>query len=177
MSVYVFSPTTGYMWAQNYYCNFNGNPPHTVVNPYDGGSWCCPIDVSGSENDNVWLQFDGGGNDAGCLSITTTQWSGVCASDPAPWNDAVIVRFYSGANATGTLLGEVMFAHLKNRIANQTFNTHNAATAMVIGNLAGDCNCGCAHGVHTHMQGSNTYSPSFSCNQSLTAGQWVYRVG
>lgn len=159
--VYVYAPVSGQNWGQTTYCS-TGNP-HTVVSSLGG---CCPIDISGSAGNSLYFY-----GSSLIKSIKTRRVTGVCASDPAPWTDGVVVEFYGQINAQ-CYIGSVGYGHVQNRISDGVYNTNTKK----IGELPPDCACGCSRGVHVHMQRTNGFSNSFSCWQQLYAGStWIYR--
>jgi len=158
---YVYAPRSGTNWGQATYCS-NGST-HTNTSTLCGGS---PMDISGPQGGAVTFY-----GSSLVKSIKTTQVSGVCASDPAPWNNGVNVNLYSGLNGTGTLIGCVGYGHLENRVANGTYNVN----VKQVGTLPADCSCGCSSGIHVHMEGSGTQQ-AIACYNTVTGGTtWIYR--
>ena len=132
-----------------------------------GSTLCCPIDVGGG-SDGTSLYLYGNSN---VKSIKTTRFSNFCLTQPpSPWRDGVKVELYASINAQD-YFGAVFYGHVKNWIANGTYNTNTKK----IGELAADCQCACASGIHVHMTRSGGASNIFSCYQTLYAGStWIY---
>ncbi|GER90766.1 hypothetical protein KDW_49280 [Dictyobacter vulcani] len=167
MAIFVRSPITGATWSLATYCNASGNPPHTIVNPWQG--WQNPINVGGAHaGDAMWWYADNGNGGATFASFTTTQFTGVCAVDPAPWTNGVIVRLYDQQNGQGNHVASIMFGHVANRCSDSVVNTYGRAVAWQIGNFTTDCQCGCYYGIHVHMQQWNgTQNSNLYCNRPV----------
>lgn len=159
-TVYVYAPVTGKNWGQATYCS--DGQSHTVVSALGG---CCPLDVNGSATNPLYFY-----GSSTIQSIRTTQVTGVCRVDPAPWTNGVVVDFYALPNAQ-CYIGSVGYGHIQNQVPNGVYNVRS----LKIGELPPDCACGCSSGVHVHIQCTGGSPASFSCYQWLYAGStWIY---
>lgn len=175
--VYCYSPITGSMWAETYYCSFLGHPAHPTV---FGGGWGNPIDVGGAnQHDSCYCHVATQPNDLGVpgvQSVGIKYLSGVCVHDPAPWTLATQVDLYQGQSGQGWI-GSILFGHLVQDGSTGIWNINQSLgdTFAYCGSFAADCGCDCAKGIHTHMQCWNGVARSMSCGQGLTENaSWIY---
>lgn len=146
---------------------------------------CCPADIFAAASTPVKLYVN-----SEIKSVRIDLYTGFCANSPPAsysWvNDAVKVELYCGLNASSTMIGKVMFGHLRNResyvsegqIINQP--NINGRTLGILGSSFCSCNCypTSVHGHHTHMgrtSGNSGTTNSWNCWQNVTTGFWVYR--
>ncbi|MGH2442019.1 MAG: hypothetical protein ACRDFX_02500 [Chloroflexota bacterium] len=175
--VYCYSAITGSMWAETYYCYLPGHYPHPTV---FGGGWGNPVDVGGANQyDSCYCHVATQPNDLGypgVESVGIKYLSRLCQTDPAPWTLATQVDLYKYQNGQGWI-GSVLFGHLVQDGITGIFNIDGRMgdTMLYCGSFPADCNCGCAHGIHTHMQLWGGAARSMSCGQALTKNaSWIY---
>ena len=196
---YIWTPFPGTLKGQDCYCGTYTNGSgctnslglcsscgSTQCPHYAGiNNLCCPVDIFGSANTPVWLYTSTaiqsirtirtGPNDDGDL---------LCSPDATPppgfeWvNRGVKVRLFTGLNGSGSFVGTVFYGHLRNRIANGTYNDPlNLSTP--IGYLGDrDCDCACYDGIHVHMArtpGNNGYTYHNYCGYPLNTNSLIYR--
>lgn len=167
---YVYAPVSGEIWALDYYCKKAGHPAHPTVG---GSGYDHPIDLGEGLSDGTVIRFRGTSN---IKSIKVEHIGNVCATDPSPWTDGVKVHMYTGYNATGTLVGTVLYGHLKERLADGTVkNKPSGSWGQYLGKLPHDCNCGCSIGIHVHMECKGGSRNSLSCEQQVYTSTWFYR--
>lgn len=192
---YVYDPVAGTLKGQDCYCK-NLCPGSSACADSSGGcncgasgcqhpaainGTCCPMDIAAAANTAVRLSVS-----SNVLSIVSTRTGpnddgdGLCAETPPSgfeWvNEGVKVRMYSGTGGGGTLIGTVFYGHLRNRIANGTYNSPNNRIMGYLGNA--DCACSCYSGIHVHMTRSSEnggYSYHHACNFVLPPGAAIYR--
>lgn len=168
--VYVYSPVTGTLWNVDTYSDGSDH-----IAPYSLGG-CCPMDVGASEG--TYVRFYGSSL---VQSVKTTQVGGVCKTDPAPWENGVIVDFYRYPNAS-SWIGRVGYGHLRSRVQNNIYNSRTVYVGVIPNNLCSTPAKCCSIGEHIHFQRTGGESRYFDPNQvhnyiyNFTAGQsWVYR--
>lgn len=112
-------------------------------------------------------------------SIRTTKVESFCATAPPEqysWvNHGVEVELFTGQNASGTMVGQVFYGHLKEtRISN---GVHNRDQTWILGySGSGNC-CPCYMGGHIHVERSTDRSGSTyyrSCGDSVYSFCYVY---
>ncbi len=159
MAIHVYSPSSGYIWNVATYGN---GTTHTA--PYNlGGDK--PLDIGGYNGQPIYFIAD-----PGVYSIKIRQVSGVCKTDPAPWNHGIRVYMYKGFNYDN-YLGSVGFGHLKNRRGNADIKYWNPYTRNeFLGRLPSDCDCGCSDGIHIHTQAQNGWRSHPADGQYMTKG-------
>jgi hypothetical protein len=176
--LYCYSPISGQMWAESYYCYCCNGATHPTV---FGGNWSSPIDVGGggvADGDPMMFYAGNQPNCAGSPvlgSVGLKYLSGLCLSDPAPWTNAAQVDMYTSANGQG-YVGSVLYGHVKETAQTGIYNIGpGGCSGLHVGDFASDCNCSCAHGIHTHMQRWNGVARQMSCGQNLTVNaSWIY---
>jgi len=197
----VYAPLSGEVWNEDLYSD---NTAHVIVkcsdNPVSGHQK--PIDIGASANTDVY--FNGS---AQIKSIRTTRVGKCCArtgqNTHGPWHQSILVRLYKD-NGGEQLIGEVLYMHLTDRVANGHYllSDNNAESIRKkLGKLPKDlcasasdypgldCNCAtqkcCSEGVHVHMQakGSGLVRKGYlgSGNKKVKRGissiyEWTYNT-
>lgn len=136
------------------------------------------VDIGGPANSSVRMYVSS--NIRSIRTIKTgpnDDGDSLCGAAPPAgfaWvNEGVKVELWCGPSASGTKVGTVFLGHLKNRIANNVYNTPHGRILGYVGDV--DCNCSCYHGFHTHMERSGGSTNSWSYDQALSTSFWVYR--
>lgn len=115
----------------------------------------------------------------GCPGDSTNNNDALCSTAPPStfcWVDeGVKVELYCELNACG-YIGTVFYGHLRNRIANGTYNWPNGKIIGYLGNQ--NCACACYSGIHLHMERSTInggYTYYRQCGTSVTTSSNIYR--
>lgn len=142
---------------------------------------CCHVNFSGWANALDWATWNGGTQRIECEpgtginSAKTIHRLGIgCLTECSgqPQDDAVEVHFYTGYNATGTLVGKALYVHVDNILvdSNQVYNKPWSGGYLSIGWVPASACGGCYTGAHTHMQsdtGGSLVSGLTDCGDSI----------
>ncbi len=169
---YIYAPFSGQIWAyppSGSYCYLTGTHyPGCGLGSQEDGK---PMDI-GAGWDGAGIYFHASTN---VLSVQTIRQKNCLCNVMPPEgygfiNKGVLVKLYWGLNADpSSYIGAVLYAHIKNRIANGIYNNPNG---LLIGTLGPDCNCDCSRGIHIHMakSGGAILNPSLYCGQFTSRG-------
>lgn len=153
------------------FCNYCCQ--HTIV----GGSigYCCPLDIKANVDQWIYAYLS-----SSIMSVKLVRMTGVCANYTGEINQGVYLEAYTGSNATGTKLGRLLYAHVKNQAAdNSVWNRVCCQYPWVvtIGQVPAYPGIqSCYGGTHTHFsiraEAGVTASrmSSYSCGQTAYAG-------
>jgi hypothetical protein len=171
---YVYVPKNGEVWALETYCQLD-NSGHIVVGNAGDSGFGDPVDVgdtSWAKGDDILFRAT-----SDILSFKVVRFDKICSDLTAPWTNGLKLELYTGYNATGQQIGEVLYGHLKNPLSNGVIkNKPTLGWAEYLGEMPADCDCGCSTGIHVHMEckGGNRNS-SLICPQGVNTSTWLYR--
>lgn len=198
MSVYVYAPLTGSSpthWVSTATCPSGSEYCGTPAYCHPSVRCSQPLDISGSADQ--WIDFWA---DAPVKSIVTSYYPySVCRSSnvPPPINSLVQVDMYTQQGGYGTLIGSVIFAHVKNAYIG-TLDTVNPPGQPLWGRSewaqlcdpsdcgSSDCcdctlpcpdDCYCWTGPHAHLEmcSASGYNTGLYCNYPMQdASTWLY---
>lgn len=159
---------------------------HVVVG--SGAGYSNPLDVSSTAGTRIICSMN-----LRILSVHFQYGNGVCANENGDVDEKAIATFYSGANATGTLIGRVQYCHLNQRnsyisdgqVVNRgSINIPNPdlddlSWGVPIGKICAVPNgSACYQSAHIHLSASGTnLTPRNSvCGKQYKAqGNWIYK--
>jgi hypothetical protein len=165
---YFKAPLTGSISSDNTYCcDEEDEPcPHCVCEASctaSNANAVNPKDITGNENQALVAYGKAGGSikvetlSAGCCSTCST----------AQYKNARFVSFYKNTGGSG-FMGKVLFAHVKEPKANDTYDEDS----IVVGKVPGG-SCGspaCYGGPHSHIERRGGAAVGVECSDDVTTG-------
>jgi hypothetical protein len=135
-----------------------------------GSGWPGPIDLHAAVGTPVYFRAS---NDVASIKVLGCN---ICPPHTGPDNWGLKIEMYSGPNATGSLLGAVVYGHLANRFF--FFQGGQVANRELYGNEWQHCQIGtvaphervCSYGPHIHMERQGGSVQQSSCNAYLYQG-------
>lgn len=153
---YVYAPFYGYctsnIGAREYCPGVNGTD-HAIVG---GSGFDYPMDI-GFMYGPSQLDFVASSN---IHSIRTTRRNGIVCNASGGIGDALQIEMFTGLTGTGTMVAKLLYAHIKNPVADDIYNCYAWNGKSRIQNLGlqpayDQAYNGCYKGVHTHFEATN----------------------
>ncbi len=185
---YVWSPITGTVTSTNCYCDCLGGCPTPTdcqsspckhgASSYWLGVWPGPEDIAAAQGTQVYFSAS---NYVLSIKFVYRRLCQTLGTEAA--TEALEVQMYSQANASGTLLGRVLYGHVTNRqpydgeVRNISSYSNNWDNMPSIGTLAPRASQDwCSTGPHVHMECSSEFTRNGLCcgNNTSAKGTLIY---